>query len=118
MEVDCQDADGVETDYKSLDKFYLKGKGVYKVLVGLKGKHPKDNVPIEIHSHVKGLFGKDEYDLNDSQYTQVVCDHDLDNMTEEEIEEHLAYHADEKVTKALSSAYGVDFTPQVSEEEE
>ena len=39
-------------------------------------------------------------------------------MTEEEIEDHLAYHADEKVAQALSNTYGVDFTPQASEEEE
>lgn len=53
----------------SLDKFYLRGKGVYKVLCGLKGRKAGETVPVRVGAHVKPLFGGVVTEIEDTQYT-------------------------------------------------
>ena len=74
----------VEEESNSLPRFFLRGRGKYSVILGLKGKRCATDAPVAIKAKVKPLFGGKEYVVEKDTTCNVVEDTEEHPVVEEE----------------------------------
>ena len=95
----------VEEESCTLPRFFLRGKGAYQVIMGVKGKKAAQEALLDIKAKCKPLFGGAPYTVEKETATKVVCDKSEDSVSSHSAESESSHSADSHSSQSEEEVY-------------